>query len=414
MLSPVAPAVPFRMGDREFVTLMAMLQALQALAIDAMLPALGVLSDDLGATSANQRQLVIGVFLIASGLTSLFPGALADRFGRRPVLFVSLAGYVAMNFAAAFAPSFTALLVLRALAGAFSSGLLVMTGAIIRDRYEGDKMAKTQSLVSMVFMVVPMAAPTLGQGVLFVAGWPWIFAMMGGLGGMVAVWAWIRLPETLHPEYRQTIQPRTIAINMRQVFLTRSAAGYVLGLSLIQAALFGYINSSQQLVAEHFGAGDAFPLIFGAMALAMALCSLTNSRIVERFGARRVSHAAVIGYIAVGALQLWFATSGEESLWQFSVLMGLNLCFMGFIGANFQAIALQPFARTAGSAASVQAFMRLMVGASLGALIGQAYDGTAVPLAASLLGAGIAGLLLVLHAERGKLFRRLHGQVPQV
>jgi MFS transporter, DHA1 family, multidrug resistance protein len=326
MLAPPPPAaVPFRMGDREFVALMAMLQALQALAIDAMLPALGVLSDDLGATGANQRQLVIGVFLIASGLTSLFPGALADRFGRRPVLFISLAGYVAMNFAAAFAPSFTALLVLRALAGAFSSGLLVMTGAIIRDRYEGDKMAKTQSLVSMVFMIVPMAAPTLGQGVLLVAGWRWIFGMMGGLGAMVAIWAWIRLPETLHPEYRQTIQPRTIAINMRQVFLTRAAAGYVLGLSLIQAALFGYINSSQQLIAEQFGAGEYFPLIFGAMALAMAFCSLTNSRIVERFGARRVSHTAVIGYIVIGALQLWFAASGDESLLQFSVLMALNL-----------------------------------------------------------------------------------------
>jgi DHA1 family bicyclomycin/chloramphenicol resistance-like MFS transporter len=415
MLAPPPPAaMPFRMGDREFVALMAMLQALQALAIDAMLPALGVLSADLGATGLNQRQLVIGVFLIASGLTSLFPGALADRFGRRPVLFVSLAGYVLMNLAGALAPSFTTLLVTRALAGAFSSGLLVMTGAIIRDRYEGDKMAKTQSLVSMVFMIVPMAAPSLGQAILLFADWRWIFAMMGGLGAMVAAWAWIRLPETLHPEYRQTIAPRTIAINMRQVFFTRSAAGYVLGLSLIQGALFGYINSSQQLIAEQFGAGELFPLIFGAMALAMAFCSLTNSRIVERFGARRVSHFAVIGYIVIGALQLWFATRADESLWVFSVLMGLNLCFMGFIGANFQAIALQPFARTAGAAASVQAFMRLMVGASLGALIGQAYDGTAAPLAASLLGAGLGALLLVLHAERGKLFRRLHGQVPQV
>jgi DHA1 family bicyclomycin/chloramphenicol resistance-like MFS transporter len=401
------------MGDREFVALMAMLQALQALAIDAMLPALGVLSDDLGATSANQRQLVIGVFLIASGLTSLFPGALADRYGRRRILFIALTGYVTMNLVAALAPSFAVLLVMRGLTGAFASGLLVMSAAIIRDRYEGDKMAKTQSLVSMVFMVVPMAAPTLGQTVLLFAGWRWIFGMMGGLGAVVAVWAWVRLPETLHPEYRQTIEPKIIALNMRKVFTTRAAAGYVIGLSLIQAALFGYINSSQQLVAEHFGAGEYFPLIFGAMALAMAFCSLINSRIVERFGARRVSHAAVIAYILVGALQLWFAASDDESLPIFAVLMGLNLCFMGFIGANFQSIALQPFARTAGAASSVQAFMRLMVGASLGALIGQAYDGTARPLAMSLLGAGVVALLLVLHAEHGKLFRRRHGQVPQ-
>jgi len=402
-----------QIGNWEFVALMAMLQALQALAIDAMLPALGTLSDDLGVATANERQLVVGVFLISSGLTSLFPGALADRFGRRPILFISLTGYVVMNFAAALAPTFGLLLLARGLAGAFSSGLIVLTSAIIRDRFEGDQMARTQSLVSMVFMIVPMAAPSLGQAVLLFAGWRWIFGLMGSLGAAVGLWAWFRVPETLHPEFRQTIQPRTIANNMRKVFVTRAAAGYVIGLSLIQGALFGYINSSQQLVAEHFNAGQTFPLIFGGMALAMACCSLTNSRIVEKFGARRVSHTAMLGYIVLGCLQLWFATQGHESIWQFAPLMTLNLCAMGFIGANFQAIALQPFSHFAGAAASVQAFMRLMVGAGIGILIGQAYDGTARPLAAALLIAGLSTLALVLHAEHGKLFRRLRGHVPQ-
>lgn len=402
-----------KMGTREFVALMAMIQALQALAIDAMLPALGVMSEDLGVHDANRRQLVVGVFLICSGLTSLFPGALADRFGRRPVLFVSLGGYVLFNVAAALAPHFTLLLICRGLAGAFSSGLLVLTAAIIRDRFEGDRMARTQSLVSMVFMVVPMAAPTLGQALLTVASWRWIFGLMAALGAMVSAWAWVRVPETLHPEFRQRIEPIVIARNMRTVFQTRAAAGYVIGMALVQGALFGYINSSQQLVAEHFGAGRAFPLIFGGMALCMAFCSLTNSRIVERFGARRVSHTALLGYVALGALQLGFAIRGGETIWEFAPLMTLNLCVMGFIGANFQSIALQPFARIAGAAASVQAFMRLMVGSALGALIGQAYDGTARPLAWALLLAGVAALLLVLYSERGRLFRRLHGQVAQ-
>lgn len=402
-----------KLGNREFVVLMAMLQALQALAIDAMLPALGVISRDLGAQDANQRQLVIGVFLISSGLTSLFPGPLADRYGRRPVLFTCLAGFVVMNVAAALAPTFLLLLICRGLTGAFASGLLVLTGTIIRDRFEGDRMARTQSLVSMVFMIVPMAAPSMGLGILAIAGWRWIFGAMALLGAMVAAWAWVRIPETLHPEFRQRIDPRAIAVNMGTVVLTRSAFGYVVGMALIQGALFGYINSSQQLVAEHFGAGDLFPLIFGGMALCMAFTSLANSRIVERFGARRVSHTAVLVYILIGALQVWFAAGGHESLWQFAPLMTLNLCIMGFIGANFQSIALQPFARIAGAAASVQAFMRLMVGASIGALIGQAYDGTALPLALALLLAGVIGALLVTYSERGKLFRRLHGQVPQ-
>lgn len=401
------------MGNREFVVLMAFLQALQALAIDAMLPALGVMSNDLGVSDANKRQLVVGVFLISSGLASLFPGALADRYGRRPVLFACLGGYIAMNLAAALAPTFLMLLICRGLTGAFAAGFLVLTGAIIRDRFEGDRMARTQSLVSMVFMVIPMAAPSLGQGVLAIAGWRWIFGMMAGLGAMVAVWAWLRIPETLHPEFRQPIRLGAIATNMRTVFMTRSAFGYVVGMALVQGALFGYINSSEQLVAEHFGAGTHFPLIFGGMALCMAMASLTNSRIVERFGTRRVSHCALVAYIVLGVLQLWFASQPGETIWHFGPLMTLNLCVMGFIGANFQAIALQPFARVAGAAASVQAFMRMLIGSLLGALIGQAYDGSARPLAMALLSAGIGALILVLFSERGRMFRRLHGQVAQ-
>jgi DHA1 family bicyclomycin/chloramphenicol resistance-like MFS transporter len=401
------------MGEREFVALMAMLQALQALAIDAMLPALGVMSRELGVFDSNERQLVVGVFLICSGLGSLFPGALADRFGRPPVLFVCVGGYVLFSLAAALAPSFPALLVMRGCAGFTASGMVVLSAAIIRDRFSGDKMARTQSLVGMVFMVVPMAAPSLGQAVLLFAGWRWIFGIMAGLGAGVWLWAWLRLPETLHPEFRQEIDVAAIAANMRCAMTTRAAIGYVVGMALIQAALFGYINSSQQLVAEHFGAGEMFPLVFGGMALCMAVANLTNSRIVERFGARRVSHTAVLAYIVLGCVQLVFAAGGHETIRQFIPVMTLNLCLMGFIGANFQSIALQPFARIAGAAASLQVFLRLLLGASLGALIGQAYDGTARPLALALVGAGISALLLVLYSEHGKLFRRLHGQVQQ-
>jgi MFS transporter, DHA1 family, multidrug resistance protein len=400
------------MGEREFVTLMALLQALQALAIDAMLPALGVMAEDYGVADSNRRQLVIGIFLIGSGLGSLLPGAFADRFGRRPVLFVCVGGYVVFSLAAALAPTFDMLLVMRLCAGLLSSGMIVLSATIIRDRFSGDKMARTQSLVGVVFMIVPMAAPALGQAVLLVADWRWVFGIMAGLGAAIFVWTWVRLPETLHPEFRQPIRIRAIAGNMRVALGTRAAMGYVLGMALIQGALFGYINSSQQLVAEHFGAGDLFPLVFGGMAVAMALANLANSRIVMRFGARRVSHTAVFGYIFLGGLQLWLA-SGEETIWQFIPVMTLNLCLMGFLTANFQAIALQPFARIAGAAASLQVFLRLVIGSTLGALIGQAYDGSARPLAMALLAAGTGCLLLVLYSERGKLFRRLHGQVEQ-
>lgn len=402
----------FPMREGEFVFMMAMLQALQALAIDVMLPALGVMARDLGEPDPNNRQLVIGVFLIASGAAALFPGVIADKLGRRPVVLFALGAYFTISLLSAFVTDFATLLVLRVVIGLCCSALMIMPLTIIRDRFEGDRMARTQSLVAMVFMVVPMLAPLLGQGIMAVAGWRWIFGVMAVMSLIIAVWVWFRLPETLHPEYRQSFKPRQVFANMRQAVTHRMALGYFLGASLVQGALLGYINSAQQLLGEALGAGEAFPAIFGIMALLMAGTNFINSRIVERFGARRVSQTAVLAYIFFAALHVWVARGGE-TLWQFVPLMTLSMCFMSFIGANFQSISMQPFARTAGAAASVMSFIRLVIGATLGLLIGQAFDGTAMPLALSMLVAGLGTLGFVLFAEKGRLFRRLYATVDE-
>jgi DHA1 family bicyclomycin/chloramphenicol resistance-like MFS transporter len=396
-----------RIGGMEFILMMAMLQALMALGVDAMLPALGTIAQDLGEHDANRRQLVVGIFLLFNGLGCLVPGALADRFGRRPVVLTCLAAYALVSIGCGLVSSFPQLLLLRALLGLACAGLGVLPAAIIRDLHEGDRMARMQSTVAMVFMIVPMIAPSIGQAVLLVASWRWIFGVMALLGALIGLWAALRLPETLRPEYRQPVRLATVARSMLDVTTTRIAVGYTFGMALIQAALFGYINSCQQLVGEHFGAGSRFPLIFAGMAACMAGASFVNSRIVEKFGARRVSHTALLVYITTAGLQLFIAKQPHETLWQFVPMMTVNMCLLGFLGANFASIALQPFAAKAGAAASAQAFIRMVISSTLGALIGQAYDGTAGPLAAALLAAGLGCLGLVLFSENGRLFRRL-------
>ncbi|HEU4820658.1 MAG TPA: multidrug effflux MFS transporter [Qipengyuania sp.] len=390
----------------EFVALMAAIMSLGALAIDAMLPALDAIAADFGVTDPNRRQLVVGIYLIGSAVGCLFPGSLSDRFGRRPVLFFALGCYVLTSLACALAWSYDALLAMRALTGLLAAGLGVLPGAIIRDRYEGDAMARLMSTIFIVFMVVPVLAPSVGAAVLEVAPWRWVFVTIALLGGAVLLWAWARLPETLAQENRQPLDLRSVAHNLPLTFTTRSAVGYVIGAGLTFGAMFGYINSAQQLVGEHFGAGDAFPVIFGLTAAPLAVSSYANSRIVERFGARRVSHTALVIFIAVSAAQVGAAVLDGDNLWLFAPLMSANLLLLGFMGANFGSIAMQPFATTAGAASSAQSFVRMLLGAGVGIAIGQAYDDSARPLAVALFVCSFASLCLVLFSERGRLFRR--------
>lgn len=408
MLSNNNPEIARTMGGRETIAMMALVMALQALAVDAMLPALGFIAGDLGVTDPNRRQLVIGAFMLASGFASLFPGSLADRYGRRPVLLSCIGLYIVFSIGCALVTSFDALLVMRVLQAIGCGGLAVLPGAIIRDRFSGDQMAKQMSIISMVFLVVPMLAPSIGQIVLLFAGWRWIFVFLAAMAVIMGTWVFIRLPETLNPEYRQPIRPMAIAVNMAGAATNRSAIGYVLGGAMTFGGLIGYVNCSQQLVAEHFGAGETFPLLFGLSALMMAMANFSNSRIVERFGARRVSHTAVLAFIAVSAVQVWFASGTGQTLWQFMPLMIMNMVLIGFIGANFGSIALQPFASTAGSASSMHAFLRMVIGSVIGIAVGQAYNDTALPLAIALLVSGLLSLSLVLFSEKGKLFRRIH------
>lgn len=408
---PSYPAAASKLGEREFVMLMALLQALQAFSIDAMLPALGAMAGDLGITSDNHRQLVVGVFLVSAGLGALAPGPLADRFGRRPVLLCYLALFTLATAICALSPDFTVLLVARGIAGFVSAGLGVLPPTIIRDRFQGDAMARLQSLITMVFMLVPMLAPAIGQGILLLAGWRAIFGCTAMIAAIAAFWAWFRLEESLDSNDRQSLAPGAIASAMRDALLTRSAIGYVIGSALISGGLFSFINSAQQLLAEHFGMGAWFPLAFAAVALAMSTGNFVNSRIVMRFGTRRICHAALIGYLAMGLIQLHFSSQPDQTGLRFIVVMMGTLFMMGFIGGNFSAIALQPFGRIAGAAASTHSFVRMLVGALLGAMVGQFYDGSARPIALALTLAGAATLLLVLYSEEWRLFRRLNPMV---
>jgi DHA1 family bicyclomycin/chloramphenicol resistance-like MFS transporter len=405
MHNPAPPPKRTLPGEREMVVMMAMVMALNALAIDAMLPALPAIGKGLGVLVANDRQYVISLYLLGIGFGSLLYGPLADRFGRKGVLVPALFAYVAFSIGCGLATSFPMLLALRFGHGLVSAALGVIVVAVIRDLFAGDAMAKRLSLIFLVFMIVPIIAPTIGAGVAALAGWRAIFIVLAVMGLVMIAWL-RRLPETLDPADVRPLDWRTMVSGWATVTRHRRAAGYMIASGMMQGALYGYLNSSEQIIDEVFNAQSWFPLIFACVAVGIAIANFSNAAIVERFGARRVSQTAVFAFMASSIAQIIAALSGAETLWMFTALMMVNVGLIGFIGSNFGSIAMEDFGHMAGVASSYQSFAKTLLAAVVGALIGQQYDGTTLPLAYAFLISAVVGLVLVFWAERGMLFTR--------
>jgi DHA1 family bicyclomycin/chloramphenicol resistance-like MFS transporter len=393
------------MGRAEFIAMMAMLMALNALAIDIMLPGLQEIGASLGVESENHRQYVISAYLMGFAVAQLFYGPLADRFGRRAPMIAGLGIYIVAALAGALAPSFETLLLTRFVHGIGSAATRVITVSIIRDVFGGRQMAEVMSLVMMIFMIVPVIAPATGQIIMLAGDWHLIFVFMAVIAVMVTAWMSLRLPETLDPADKRPFTASSILQAFRIVLGNRVALCYTLASAFIFGALFGFINSAQQIYVGIYELGAWFPVAFAAVALFMAVASYLNSRLVGRFGMRPISHGALIGFMAVSAL--WFVLSlfGTIPFALFLLLFALAMFQFGLIGSNFNALAMEPLGHVAGTASSVLGFMGTAGGGFIGAVLGQAFDGTTTPLGAGFLGVSLVGLLFVVIAEKGKLFQ---------
>lgn len=400
--TPAGPALSYV----EFVGMIAFLMALNAAAIDILIPALTTIGDSYGVIDSNAHQFVITAYVLGFGAAQIVYGPLVDRFGRKSILLVGLLIYIAGAFGAVWAPSFGALLAMRLVQGIGAAATRVVAVALVRDRFSGARMASVMSLVMMVFMIMPIVAPNIGALVLASGDWHELGIVMALVGLAALLWTFIRLPETLDPADRRPLTGKRVAEAFRIVVSNRIAAGYTAAMAAFFGVLFAFINQAEQIYTRTYGLGESFTLYFSLVAAFMAASSFANSRLTRHFGVRRLSQTALVAFIIIGAVHLGLAfTYGGVT--PFPLFMGmfiLAMCCFGFVPANLNALAMQPMGAVAGVASAVLGTAQTLGGGILGAAVAYFYDGTLVPLLSGFLVLSVASFALVAVAERGRLF----------
>jgi MFS transporter, DHA1 family, multidrug resistance protein len=392
------PAAP----RAEFIALVALTTSLVAMSIDTMLPALGAIASELGAGRENDRQLILSSFFGGLAVGQLVFGPASDSSGRRAALIVGMVTFAAGNVLCASTHSFGGLLVGRALSGFGAAGPRIVSMALVRDVYSGRSMARVMSFVSSVFILVPVLAPAIGQGILTIGSWRAIFAALVVIAAANLTWFVWRQPETLPPSLRTRFALRTVAAGIARTFTTRITLGYMLASGTTFGAFVSYLATAQQLFQDQYLLGKLFPLAFGLLASAIGLASLVNAKLVMRFGMRRLSRAALLcsASLSVVAFVVAALLHGHPPL---AALMSyLFVCFFcnGVLFGNFNARAMEPMGGIAGVAAAVIGCVGGLVALAIGTPFGLAYDGSVLPLVGGFMCCALLALGLVEWAER--------------
>ena len=393
------------MSFAEFVIVIASIMALNPLAMDMMLPALPNIASTFHILIANRPQMVLSTFLVGFGLGQFVIGPLSDRFGRRPVLLGGMMLYVIASALAIAAPTFETVLLARALQGLGTSATRVIATSIVRDCYAGRRMASVMSLAMMVFIAVPVIAPSFGQAVMLLTQWRGIFIVLMLYGALALLWSALRMPETLPLSERKSLAIPDVLGAFRQTLTSRQTLGYALAAGGVQGSLFAFVFSSQQVFTEIYQLGHYFPIAFAAVAIGVAIAGFLNARLVGRLGMRVMSHGALLGFVAVAATMLVAAKLQMLPLPLFLALSALMMFAFGLMFANFTALAMEPHGHIAGTASSLYGSITTLLGIGIGTTIGQDYDGTLLPFSTGFFLCTLAALLVVLVAEKGRLFK---------
>jgi DHA1 family bicyclomycin/chloramphenicol resistance-like MFS transporter len=395
---------PPGMRRSEFVALVAVTISLVALAIDSMLPAIGQIASDLGVRDPNDRQLVITMLFLGLAAAQMIYGPLSDSLGRKAPMYAGFGIFLLGSLVSIFAVNFTMMLVGRLLQGIGAAGPRILAVAMVRDLYQGNAMASIMSMAMAVFILVPIIAPGLGQLILLFAPWQAIFVLLLVLGAAALAWHVQRQHETLPPERRLPFSATRIWQAIAETCCNRIALGYTIVAGFIFGAFVGYLTSSQQIFQEIYGVGRLFAVYFGALAVAIGIAAITNSKLVMKYGMRRMCRWA-LGIGCGLSIAFWLYVAAVDSQPPLHLLMAYLLPVFfafGVLFGNFNALAMEPLGHIAGVAAAVVGSFTTFISLAIGTLIGQAYDGSVMPLVSGFAGLSALSLLLMGWVERGR------------
>ena len=386
----------------EFILLVALLNAMVAMSIDTMLPAIGSIAEELGAEDPNSRQFIITVFFAGLTLGTLIYGPWSDSIGRKPAIGIGLVFYALGSLICVLSGSFEMMLIGRFIQGFGASSPRIVSIAMVRDGQGGAAMARVMSFVMMVFMLVPMLAPSLGQLVLLVASWRMIFVGFLLIGIVAGLWLWLRQEETLPLDRRGPLSVGALLDAAGQVLRHPVTMGYTLAAGAIFGSFIVYLGTSQQIFAEQYGQGAYFALWFALFAGGMAISMMVNARLVMRFGMRRISKLALRTFLVLSSLFLVASLllGGHPPLWMLAVFLFVTYFCFGLLFGNFNAIAMEPMGRIAGMAAAISGALSSFIAILTGGYIGQLYDGTVIPMVGGFVGLGFVSFLCAEWAER--------------
>lgn len=389
-------------GSIEFMALVASILMLTAMAIDIMLPTFDDLRDhfDLGSESTATARIV--TFFFIGQIGQLFFGPLSDRYGRLRILRVGFGLYITGCVAAALSPTLTLMFGARFVVGMGSSAMMVSAMASIRDRFVGDKMAQTMSLILTIFLLVPIFAPLLGSIILEVSSWQVVFLTPPTVAVFVFVWSF-RLNESLSPEQRSRLDWATLSGSVRHVMGNRIFLRYTVITTILFSAFISFISSSERIITEIYDRPDLFVLIFSGTGVLLAIFSFSNAQLVSRFGARRTTRGLLATYWILASLLIVLAllSDGTPQLLSFVVLVAVIQGINVMVRTNSGAMALEPIGAEAGMAAAIYGTSFLVVGSLMASVIDGLLVNSIVPLALAYFVQGlIANGLAYTHRIR--------------